>query len=375
MEPNRTFVRRAGLGALAALLVLGASACSDGGIRSAPSAATVNGSEITQDEVVAATKATKRFYEYSIKQGQDSNGELTTLVESLQGASADSVGTEGAAQVLSDMIVDEVIRQELTKRKALPTKADRDALRTEIETSVGGAAELKKLDAEYIDLYIERKVLNDAFAAWAASEADKDVEPLTNEEREAQMRALFEQTNPTRPLCLNAIQTATEDEAAAARARVDDGEDFVAVSKALAPAGTNVPDEGLVACLGFDEAQTAFGQDFSTAKVGDVVGPAPYTSQEGAAPVYLVLRVDSLDGQTYEEMLPQLEQAIPAEPAPTDPAQFDASVALDKVLKAAEIDVNPTVGRWSPKQQSVVPPKVPGATTTTTAVVQTIPGS
>ncbi|WP_421120819.1 hypothetical protein ACE2AJ_05845 [Aquihabitans daechungensis] len=374
MELRRTPFRRAGLAALAALLVIGASACSGGTalVGKAP-AATVDDAEISQADVVAATEATQRFYEYSIEQGQDTDGSLTALLEDLQGQSSYAVGTAGASKVLSDMIEVEVKRQELARQDALPTEADRDKIRTDLESTVGGAAALEEFPAEYVELYLEQRAVNEAFQTWAAAEADKDVEPLTDEEREAKMRELYEQTAPGRPLCLNAIQTPTEEEAEAARARVDGGEDFLAVSESLVPEGTEFPEEGLVACLGFDEAQTAFGEDFSNVAVGDIVGPVPFTSQEGAEPVYLVFRVDGLEGQTYEELLPQLEQAVPAEPEATDPTTFDASAQIDALIKEADIDVNAIFGRWSNAQRAVVPPKVPGAPLTTT--VPTLTGS
>lgn len=364
MEPRRTPARRAGLAALAALLVLGASACSGSLVGKSP-AATVDDTEISQAEVVSAAQATQEFYEYSIDNGQDADGAMAALLPQVEGDSAYTVGTEGAARVLSDMIVDQVIHEELARRDALPTKDDKATIRDGLESSVG-AEELKKFPADYVDLFIERRALNDAFTKWAAAEADEAVEPLSDAEREEKMRELYEQTAPGRPLCLNAIQTTTEAEATAARARVDGGEDFLAVARSLVPEGTEFPDEGLVACLGFDEAQTAFGQDFSQVALGDIVGPVPYTSQEGAEPVYLVFRVDSLEGQTYEQMLPELEEAVPAQPEPTDPASFDASAALDELLSAADIDVNPVFGRWSDARRSVVPPRVPGAAVTTT---------
>lgn len=359
------------------MVAFGASACSGGtGLVGKAPAATVDESEISQADVVSATEATREFYEYSVKQGQDTDGTLASLLDEMSGDSADAVGTAGASRILSDMIVDDVIHQALARHDALPTKEDRKALRTEMETSAGGAAALKKFPADYIELYIERKLLSDAFTKWAAGEADKDNKPLTDTERETQMRALYEQQNATKPLCLNAIQTTSEADAAAARTRVAAGDDFLAVAKSFTPEGTEFPDEGLIACVGFDTAQSAFGQDFSAVKVGDIVGPLSYTSQEGAAPDYFVFRVDGLQGQTYKQMLPQLEQAVPKEPAATDPATFDASAPLNKLLKAAEIDVNPVFGRWSSAKQTVVPPKVPapatsgatGKATATTAV-------
>lgn len=369
MELRRTPARRAGLAALAALLVLGASACSGGtGLVGTPPAATVNDTDISQADVVSATEATQRFYEYSIRKGQDTDGSLAGLVLQLRGNGEYSVGTQGAAQVLSDMIVDEVMTQELAEHDALPTKDDIKAEREKITSTEEGAAQIKEIDKAYVDLYLHRKVLNDAFTAWAAGEADKKVKPLTDEEREAKMRDLYEQTSAASPLCLNAIQATTEAEASAARARIDGGEDFLAVAKSLVPEGTSFPDEGLLACLSFEAASSTFGQDFSKLALGDIVGPVTYTDPSSGTTVYLVLRVDDLDGQTYEQMLPKLEAAVPKVPEPTDPTTFDAAPALDALLRKAHIEVNPVFGTWSDARRSVVPPQVPGKAATTLPV-------
>jgi hypothetical protein len=352
---------------VAALLVIGASACSGGtGLVGKAPAATVGDTEISQADVVAATEATQRFYQYNIDQGQDADGSLAGLVSDLDGDSAHAVGTVGAAQEMGEMIGTEVKRQELARHDALPTKDEKAKIRTDVETSIGGADALKKFPAEYVDRYLEQRAIDEAFQAWAAAEADKDVEPLTPKAREAQMRELYQQTAPGRPLCLNAIQASTEEEAQAARDRVDGGEDFLAVAKSLVPPGTDFPDTGLVACLSLDEAKTAFSRDFSKDAVGDVVGPVAYTAQQGSPPVHLVFRVDSLDGQTYEEMLPQLEEAVPAQPPATDPTTFDSSAQLADVLDGVAIEVDPVFGRWSDARRTVVPPKVPGAPATTT---------
>lgn len=368
MELRRNPARRAGLAGLAALLVFGAAACSGGNrlVGTAP-AATVNGTEISQSDVVAATQATKRFYEDSIEAGQD-DGSLAALVDQMKGATTDSVGTEGASQVLSDMIADQVIHDALEKADALPTKADEDSLRSDLETQVG-AAELKKIDKEYIRRYVERKALNDAYTKWAAEQAQKAQKPYTPEEREQQKQAFFQQYFADNPLCLNAIQTSTEDEATQARARIDAGEDFVTVAKSFVPEGSAIPDEGSIACLTFDQAAQVIGSDVTDAKVGDLFGPVTYSQGEGAQPAYLVLRVEQTDGYTYDEAEPLIDSQVPDGPTEIDPSTFDASDSLDKLLKRAEIDVNPLFGRWSAADQAVIPPRVPGATSTTTTTI------
>jgi hypothetical protein len=362
---------------LATALVFGASACSGGtGLVGTPPAATVDGTTITQDEVVEATEATRRFYEYSIEAGQDQSGQLEDLVERITGSGASTIGAEPAAQVLTELILDEVLRQELEARDALPSEEDIAAVRSEAAEQLGGEAELEKLPQGYLDRIIESEAMSRAFAQDEVAAIDAAVEPLTPEERDEQMRALFEQANATSPFCFQVIETPEEATATAARARVDAGDDFVAVSRDVAPEGTEIPDGGVVGCLGLEQAAQLFQQDVSGSQVGDVIGPVEATLQEGAAPIYLVVKVSSLEGQSYQEMLPRLEQQVPAQPTPTDPSTFDSTAARAEVLAAADIEVNPMFGTWRPMLGAVEPPRAPASPTSVAAEpVATVPGS
>lgn len=363
MELRRTPTRRAGLTALAALLVFGASACSGGtGLVGTPPAATVNGTTISQADVTEATEATRRFYEGSIEQGQDSDGSLAALAEQLGGGTEHAVGTEGAAQVLSDMIADQIIHDALAEADALPSKQDEKDIRSSLEQQIG-ADELKKIDAGYLDLYIERKALNDAFTRWAAGQ-----------DGEGRRQAYFDENLGGGPLCLNAIQAQTEADAAAAKARVDGGEDFVAVAQSVAPQA-GISDTGAIACVTTDQAQQVFGEDFTAVEPGDIVGPVPYTSAQGGEPVYFVLRVEQTDGYTLEEAKDILDANVPEELTEEEVGTYDASDVLRKEFEAADVQVNPLFGRWSDAESRVVPPNVPGTTTTTTIPVTELTGS
>lgn len=369
-------MRRFGLAALALVLVIGASGCSGGVVGNAP-AATINGVKISQDQLFAATEATTEFYEYSIEAGQDTQGQLSTVLADLQGAGPETLGMAGTSQVLGDMIHYELLRQELKANDALPTKEAIKTIRDGVAKDPEGLKILES-NPEYIDLYVDRASLDDAYTQWLAAEADKDLVALTPEEREERLQALYEEIKPTRPLCLNIIQTEDEASAAGARERVDAGEDFVTVAADFVPEGTEVPDEGFIACLAFEQAQAAFGVDLSTSEVGDLVGPVAYTDQEGAAPVYLVMRVEGFDGPTYEQIAPELEAQVPVEPTPTDPASIDPTTALLEFGQKAEVDVNRLFGTWNPVLRTVDPPVVPvepttPESTTTLPVTTTIP--
>jgi hypothetical protein len=372
-------VRRAGLIGVALALLLGATACSRGPLAISP-AATVDGTEISKADVTDLTAAYARFYKQAESLGQDSDGQLAALYADAGGTGTDTQSMIEATGALEALINSEMIRSELTRQDALPTKEDRDAIRTELATQLGGEEKLAEFDEEFMVFTLDSRALTQAFQKHLAAEADEALAAPTPEEREAQMRELFASQAPNLPLCLNAIETQTEAEATAARERVESGEAFGDVAADLAPEGVTVAEGGFAACLSFEDAQAAFSTDLSGAAVGDLVGPVAYTSQEGAAPTYLVLEVDGLEGPTYEQLLPRLEQAIPAEPTKTDPTTVDISAPLAALYAKADISVDPLYGSWSNAQGRVVPPDVPvepttakdaadaDATTTTTAV-------
>ena len=357
--------------ALAALLALGASACSGNVVGKAP-AATVDGTEISQAEVADLTAANIRFYQQAKELGQDTDGSITALGVDALGTGTDTQSMAESVASLDSLISSQLIHDELARVNKLPSKADRAAVRKSLESAVGGKDKLAKFDQEFIGLTIESRALTEAYRSYLAAQADKDLVALTPAERKAEMQKLFEQEKPRRPLCLNAVQSATEAEAAAVRARVDAGEDFVAVSKDVAPEGANIPDEGLIACLSFESATAAFGPELAKPKVGDVIGPVPYTSQQGGTTTYLVLRVDGLDGPTYEQMLPELEATIPEKPSATDPSTIDIPGAVTRLAAKADITINPMYGTWNERTSSIEAPVVPtepGATVTTTIPV------
>lgn len=364
---------------MAALLVLalGTSACSGGNrVVGAAPAATVDGTTISQAEVQDLTAANLRFYREAGKLGQDGDGQLAALADTGVGTGRDTQAMSEAVASLDSLITSTLIHDELARLDALPSKADRASVRTSLETAVGGKDKLAKFDEAFIAATIESRALTEAYQRYLAEKADKAQKTLTPDERAAQMQALYEQTAPTRPLCVNAIQVATEAEATDARTRVDGGEDFIAVATDLAPDGVTVPEEGLVACLSFENATAAFGTDLSTAELGDVVGPVPYTAQQGAAPVYLVLRVDGLNGPTYDQMQAELEAAVPAEPPATDPTQVDIVGPVAALAAKADITINPVYGTWNEETSTIeapVVPATPGATSTT--LVAATPGS
>lgn len=361
MNRPRSLARRAGTLAASFAVLIGAAACSDGD--RVPAAVTVDGVAISRTTVLDLVDANAAFYEQRIEDGLDSTGELAELLAGSQGEGEDTIGMRGAREAIESLVTYQVIRAELERRDAVPTQEDLDAIRAELEEAVGGAEELERIDADFLAFTVESQAIVRAYQQVLAGEADADAEPVDPAAREQQLRELYDQVAPTQPLCLNVILTATEAEADAALARVEGGEEFGAVAAEVSTEPTSAAEGGFAGCAAYDQAEGAFGVDLEGEPVGAVAGPVTY--ETGAPePSFAVLQVESVDGPTYEQLLPQLEAQVPAEPPVTDPSQVDVAGPIADLLADAEISVDPRFGTWNDETALIDPPGTTPATTT-----------
>lgn len=336
-------------------------------------AAVVDGHEISQRDVQDLAEATNRFFQQAVDAGLATQDQVAPQLSSFAGSSPSTIGVSATTDALQLLIQLQVVHDELDRHDALPTADDRKAARTSLESQVGGADKLKKLDAAYIDYSVESQALITAYQAWLASEQDKGKPAPNQADREQQLRDLYAQMAPTRPLCLNAILTTAEQDAADARAQVEGGTSFGDVAKAVSVEPTSAADGGFAGCASYESAQQAFGTDFTGLAVGTLVGPVPYASAQGT--LYAVLQVAGTDGPTFEQLRPQLEAALPDPSAATDPTTVDVSTPVSKLLDQAAITVDPRFGTWDAQTLAVVPPRVPGTPTTTSSTIPTAPST
>lgn len=370
MDLRRTPIARLGLAAVALLAAGTLAGCSDDGERAVgrPPAATVDGTAIPESEVVALSEANQAYYRQAIEAGDDTTGELQQLLDDSTGDGEGTIAMTEASASLRSLIVSQVIRDELARLDALPSDADRDAVRAQLAENLGGEEEVEKLPDDLLSSYIDSQSLFSAFQASLAAEQDEGVEPLDPAEREAQMRELYEQVAPGLPMCLNALLVDTEEEAASASARVAGGEPFATVAQDVSLDETSAEAGGFLRCLDPAQSETTLGIDLTGYEVGQLT--APVQVGQGETAQYAIFQVESLDGPTYEQLLPQLEQQIPAEPVATDPAEVDVEGPLLALLEAADITVDPKFGTWDPATGSIVAPDAPAEVDATT----TIPG-
>jgi hypothetical protein len=249
----------------------------------------------------------------------------------------------------------EVLRQELDRLGVEVTdQAVKDA-RSSLASNVGGEKELAKIDPVLVDFAARFNAYQQAYATHLAKEADKGKKPPTAAERKAKMDEVFAQLVQDRPFCIDVIVTNTEADASAARVRLNGGEDFAAVVADTSIDDQTKAQDGFGGCFSYDEIPTLLGVDLTGAAKGDVAGPLQLPQQDQTAPpAWVIVRVHSTTGPTYEEARAGLEQQVPATVTPTTPDQVDLGSAIDKLRKKARITVDSRLGRWDRATGSIV---------------------
>jgi len=149
--------------------------------------------------------------------------------------------------------------------------------------------------------------------------------------------------------CLRHISVATEEEAADVMTRLESGEDFVAVAEEVSTDTTNRGELLATAegdCLVFyTMVGTEFAHLAATAPVGEPVGPIQAYDE------FNILLVE-------EKLAPSLAE-LEADPLEwLDPTLTSALYTpwFNDVVRAADIYVSPTVGRWSEDGIGIAPP-------------------
>ena len=169
------------------------------------------------------------------------------------------------------------------------------------------------------------------------------------------MDALYQQLVQARPLCIDVILTDTEADATAARERVNGGEDFGAVARAVSTDSQTAAQDGFAGCYSYDDIPTLLGVELTGAAKGDVAGPLKLPQQDATTPpAWVVVRVHSTTGFTREEAQSALEQQVPATVTPTSADQIDPGPALQKLRRKAHIQLDPRFGRWDRATGSIV---------------------
>ncbi|MCU1498954.1 MAG: PpiC-type peptidyl-prolyl cis-trans isomerase [Acidimicrobiales bacterium] len=339
------------------MILASATACNGGGPVGRHPVATVDGHDITFDDVQDLMRAQERFYEAERKKqveaaakGQADTSQVDGLLAELRGTGVGTWGTAGAASALSQLITYEAMVDELAQRGVKVTEADTKKVRDAIVEQVGGEAELKKLDEEFVDFTIKTQAASAAFQAQVAKAEKGDTSSAA--ERDARVRELYEQTKAETPVCVNLIAAADQAAADAALNRVEAGEDFGAVAAEVSQDPGSAAKKGFLGCATSDTVAQSFPADYSDVQAGDVFGPI--TTADGSV---VVIQIASLTGPELDQVREQIEAQVDA--AGADP-QGAATAALDELLVAADVYVDSRYGTWDPKTGTVRPPTDPG---------------
>ncbi len=351
------------------LLVTGLAGCSASERAGSRTAATVGGTEISQAQVVELMAGQLRYAERlaaaTKKAAKKSPDDTTVQSRADQAASAldelnatfggtgaaagtDSFGTEGAAQVLSTAIQAELLEDAARKADvSVPASAVREARAAIVDSIKADGVTSTTGFGALVDLYGRLQAYQEALTAKFAT---------TGAERVEQLQAAFAEALPQQSqYCVNLIATADEASAQAAYARVQGGEDFIAVANEVSLDKTTLT-EGSETCITGTQLTGVFPEAALPLAAGAVLAPV---DGQGS---WVFVRVATAQVPTFEQLRSQLEQSTPDEGATAR-----VQKALAGALERASVTVDPRYGTWNDETGVVDPPDAePSGTTTST---------
>lgn len=315
------------LASLAVLALAAGAGCTDEAAGDTP-AATVNGIEITSQDVVDELEAIRGNAAF-LEQAEASMAQqgLTVL-----GDEDDTFNSTFVAQTLTDRILYAIVESEVEARDievddACLAAAEEQQV-SQLDSGTGdGEAVLDAFPADYREYLVGR------FADVIALQGGLAGYPCTILDDDALLQDYFDShLEELTPRCVSVVQFADPIEADEFRQQVEDGGDFATLGAALDP---NVGAYTEVGCDSTQEILDIY-PDLASMREGDV------------SPVFLasdtpvVLQLDSIGEPNFEEQRDAVRAAIGAE---IDDA-FGAW--LETELRAADVTVDPRYGTWNP---------------------------
>jgi foldase protein PrsA len=313
------------------------------GVFGADPAASVNGSDISGDELHRELEAIRDNEQY--RQGLEAG-----FGSSLTGESEGAFDSFFAARVLTLRVYYELAEQYLEEEGVTIGEDELGDVREGVIRQLGGPEVFETFPTEYRDLLVHRQAVVTAVDERIGREFRS---PRAADEFYAENSEEFEQR------CISHILVATEDEASELRERIESGAEFGAVARESSTDEGTAERGGDLDCQGRGTFVPEFEDTAFDIEVGVVSEPiqTPFG-------FHLILvretRVPALD-----EVRGQVEQRL------AQLAQDAFSAWLVDRTSNAEVDVSPRYGEWVVGARpgsavgEVVPPE--GPTTTTTA--------
>lgn len=320
-------------------------------------AAKVNGVRIDKDEVkdeLEAILANKKYLD-RIDQGapgQPGGGRV-------RGVGNKTFTTEFTAALIDRRISLEVIRQEVRRRKIVPTKQQRGQARQQVVGLLGGKELFDGFSKTYQDTLVAQ--FAQVFALQEKLGPPK-VLPADVAEFYEKNRAVFDRTC-VRHILLPNEQPDAEAKAAAIKARIAAGEDFAAIAGAESGdrgeggQGGSAAQGGALGCVPAGGLVPEFQAAMDALQPGQVSDPVK--TQFGVH----IIEVTARQSLTLEEATPEISQRLQSQ------AASPVATFVDRAVRKAKIEVNPRYGTFvkTGPNPGVRPPKQPKSAVTTPA--------
>lgn len=320
-------------------------------------AAKVNGVRIDRDEVeneLEAILANKKYLD-RIDQGapgQPGGGRV-------RGAGRDTFTTTFTAALLDRRISLEVIHQETSRRKLVPTAKQRQAARQQVVGLLGGKELFDGFSTSY-----QNKLVGQFAEVFALQEklGPPRVRPADVAAFYEKNRAVFDRTC-VRHILIRAEEPDAEAKAKAIKARITAGEDFAAIATAESAdrgeggQGGSAAQGGALGCLPAGGLVPEFQQAMDALQPGQVSDPVK--TQFG----FHIIEVTARQSLTLAEATPEISQRLQSQ------AASPVATFVDRAVRKAKIEVNPRYGTFvkTGPNPGVRPPKQPKSAVTTPA--------
>lgn len=323
-QPLRSF--RLPAVALAVLSALLLGACASEGTGSAQAAATVNGDEITIDEVrarVDAVRANPQFAEQM--DDEEEGGDFTEQVQ---------------AEVLTGLVLSRLLAQGADDLGVEITDEDLEQQRERVVEQVGGEeafedlVEESNLTEDDVEAQLRDFALQEAVTDELVAEVDVD---------EDELREAYEQNYGTAQA--RHILVETEEAAQQVLGRLEAGEDFGELAREVSTDPSAEQNAGDLGEFRRGQMDADFSAAVFAADEGEIVGPVQ--TQFGFH-VIEVVEVD--EGPPLEEVEDEIRDQLLSGDREQ---QFDEW--LSEQAAEAEITVNPRFGEWDGDARRVVP--------------------
>jgi hypothetical protein len=329
-------------------LGLVASACGDT-VR--PSAATVNGTTISQSAVDDELEAIEGNQAY-ITQIESGGG-------SVRGQGKGTLSNAFVSRVLTRQIFLQLVHNEVVRKKLTVTTTGTEA---QVEQSVGGKQVWDKFPKAYRETLVRR---NAEVSALQSSLSSVKVDAAAIKAYYDEHASEFSQTCVSHILfsvndatgAPDQAKTAAQADALKAQAadvkrQIDGGADFAAMAKQYSTDGGSKDTGGDLQCGPAGRFVPEFEQAMDKLAVGQVSDPVQ--TQFGQH----LIKVTDRKQQPIEEVTPQIQQQLEAG------GQQALSEFLQKALTKAKVTVNPRYGKFSkdPQSPGVIPPEAPPTT-------------